>query len=757
MSIHCIGGANVDYIYCVTCLKRANMSLRRKVLGLVTLIQLITVGSLYWIADYRLLDGHKAFERSQLIAVHQNLDKLIRDNVRIVSYYAEDNAAWDATYEYLVSRDPDYLTRNWPAESLFNQDMDIILIYDLSKQLVFGAETGDNHTVIPVSPAMLDIISRQPRLFHDEQDMTANSAIVFLDDCLWIIASHPVLTSETQGPGRGSFIVARKFDHADQVRLSIRFGGPVKINAVNNSDIVPDRRDEVVIFDPIDDQTILSSSPITDLSGKAVATFDVLSGREVLAQGHSMTRSIALTLGLLSLGMIAVVGLLQDRYVLKPLTRLRQQVMNLRKDNVPGRRVELNVEGEILDLAEAINTNLDSFEESEKRLQEEKQISEVANQARAQFMAHMSHELRTPLNGILGMLNMLGDTPIDDQQREYTRLANNAGNDLLTVINDILNFEKLEAGQVELELVPVDLRKTIDDFRDRFMLLAAESGLDFSCKYDDGLPRTILTDPVRLHQVLNNLLSNAFKFTHEGEVALVVESNTARDRFSITVRDSGIGIPLESQGQLFDAFTQVDSSTTRKYGGTGLGLSITRMLVELMEGTIGVVSVPGEGATFIVSLPLVLVEHKTDELAAPAPLEIPALPHLRVLVAEDNLVNQVVVKGHLKKFGIQPKVVSNGAEALDVFTQSGPDSYDLILMDVNMPEMDGRQATTRIREYEQRCAQPPIAIFVLSADALPEHAEASMAVGMQGHLTKPIDIQALSHVLRELESVRLVS
>jgi signal transduction histidine kinase/CheY-like chemotaxis protein len=379
-------------------------------------------------------------------------------------------------------------------------------------------------------------------------------------------------------------------------------------------------------------------------------------------------------------------------------------------------------------------------------------VAEQMAQAKGNFLATMSHEIRTPMNGVIGLAQLLSKTPLNDEQRSFVNTINQSGESTLQVLNDILDYTKIEAGRLEIEHLPFKLPALTQECKSLFLFQAGQSGVPIELLQND-IPSVVMGDPLRIRQVLTNLLGNAYKFTQKGHITLRVYSTPQSTRKTIIrfeVQDTGIGMTEDEQSRLFQAFAQADTSIARRFGGTGLGLSICYQLVKLMHGDIGVNSTPGKGSTFWFTVPLDMVPQAEPPLATPvhavASKVVQQFPNLRILVAEDNAINQLVVSAQLKHMGAQPRMVNDGVEALNLLTTEH-DAFDVVFMDCEMPHMDGYTATQHLRQWEQANQLAPVFICGASAHAMAEYRERALSLGMNAFITKPLRIEDLQRIL----------
>lgn len=508
--------------------------------------------------------------------------------------------------------------------------------------------------------------------------------------------------------------------------------------------------------------SLLNVSVPLSLSGQALGRAELRFSRAAIERVYAalLWRQI-LTIVLILAVVVCGFGVL-SYWLIRPLQRLTLASQALasgaapadggnadRGNTDPGRAIgaEIGVlQSAFASMAQAIHNQLTALDTA-------RHTAEQASRAKSEFLAKISHEIRTPMNGMMGTVDLLRDTSLTAGQRELADIAQESGAALLVIVNDILDFSRIDAGQLQVEQRPFPLRESLTAVTDLHHGSATRKGLSLVVDVAADLPSHILGDELRLRQVLANLISNAIKYSERGYIGIAAHSEAGGRNLLLSVTDTGVGMDTATLPFIFDPFIQGDNSATRRHGGTGLGLAIVKSLVTAMGGTIDVESVPGAGSKFTVRLPLEVIEN-TVPVTRVLPAAAGATGRLRglhVLAVEDNAINRLLVETMLKKFGCTYALANNGQEALTLCEAA---SFDLILMDCHMPVMDGFEATQNIREREQRAGQAPVPIIALTANAGKNNRDYCLACGMDDFLAKPYNQAQLAAVMARYADLR---
>jgi len=461
-----------------------------------------------------------------------------------------------------------------------------------------------------------------------------------------------------------------------------------------------------------------------------------------------MRGMVLFTLGLLSLVLLNSL----TRLVVFPVNKINHKLQALTKGSSTEQIHPNRLLSKELHFLSHVSNQLDDLQqqqlEAQKSLAIAKDKAEAANTTKNEFLGVVSHELRTPINGVLGLLELLmKDKTLSDEQANHINIAHASTDSLLAIVSNILDFSTIEAGKMEVKSLELNLRQLVNEVSSMFTSSAINKGLSLSSHNDPELPESLMGDPMRIRQVLSNLILNGIKFTDQGSITVttsLVEQNQDTAMVRISVTDTGIGIDKQQQDSLFSSFYQADTSATRRHGGAGLGLAITHKLVSAMQGKVTLDSQLGQGSTFCFTLPLKIM--RTPQITPTTQTDDLPLLHGKLLLAEDNPVNKLVAMKMLRSFGLKVVHAKHGQEAVELFCQ---EHFDAVLMDIQMPEMDGYQATTCIRKWETEEHREHTPIIALTANVLSEDRARCFTVGMDDFLAKPIKIKTLHHTLQE--------
>jgi signal transduction histidine kinase len=717
-------------------------SLRHSVLIALAVGFLLLSAAQYFVAGefierhLNALESEEAFFR--LGNLHHALDVMHED----LTATTADWAQWDDTFAFVSRRMPSYTTGNLYPQVLTRLRLSFFIAIDAQGGVVFAkGSTADGNSFRDLPPDLVELAQADGPLGMRAVRTTLTGLVAGRSD-VFLVSSQAVPSPEGRPGGR--LIMGRSLTEVVTPALARMTGQSLRIvtgqpapDELRRIDL--SRQRDTLAFNP---EMIDAATPLEDLWGREVARLHVAMERPI--QGVLSEARFYLLIATLIIGFLfCAIGLALIRSrVIVPLEQLEATVTAIGEQGHPAARVDLKHGArEFRTLSASINAMLQQLEQ-QQTMRRDRDAALEANRLKSEFLATMSHEIRTPMNGVLGMCELLQRTDLDPKQRHLAETILRSARSLLDILNDILDFSKIESGKLELDASAFSPAELVQTIAAPFIAAAQAKGLEFVVRIESGVPSQLIGDAIRLRQILNNLLSNAVKFTAQGSVCVscaLVHAEDDKAQLRFTVADTGIGVSLQARERIFEPFAQAESSTTRRFGGTGLGLAIVRRLVTLMGGEIELHSEPGIGSTFAFT---VLLRRAPEQIAQRSALGEGATgPRLSlalapsVLLAEDNAVNREVLTEMLQHIGCHVTAVENGSQVLAAVATR---TFDVILMDCQMPVMDGHTATKELRALERATQQESTFIIALTADATPENRRRCFDAGMDTVVTKPV-------------------
>ncbi|MDH3577653.1 MAG: ATP-binding protein [Gammaproteobacteria bacterium] len=718
------------------------------------------------------------FQDFELESANQDLtlvQRALDTELRTLDVFNREYSEWDHAYDFALGRRDEYVEENMDTEWWTSVNIHMMLYIDRDGQMLWGAIVDPTSAKeVPIEQELLGAITVGHPLLRNPRDPDRVLGIMQARSAPMLVSSLPILTTAREGAPAGTLITGRYLDNALLESMAENAGVVLALYSTGDVGLSPLMRNELERAAKFDDATfwqnkdeqVIGHKIYSDVFGTPSFIFEVIMPRTITSIGKSSINTTMLFLLAATVAFLLGAWLFIRHMIVAPVAKLTQHMSGIRETGDLDQRIALNRSDEIGQLAEefgALTTKLSSVK---SELETARDDALALAKAKSEFLARMSHEIRTPMNGVLGMVELLNSTPLDNTQKNYALTIHESADSLLDIINDVLDFSKIEAGKLRLENLVFDLHAFLTDTVESLASLADQKGLRLDCIVPEGPALAVHGDPFRLRQVLVNLIGNAIKFTEKGSVQLrvtAIDDDADHMNFYFEVADTGVGIARENQQVIFDSFSQEDGTTSRRFGGTGLGLAISLQLVEMMGGQICVESESGQGSVF--SFTLRLKASRESEFSTSARSLQKGIFKLkdksaavgllrgRVLLAEDNAVNQAVAVGMLAAMDVEVVVAKDGNETLERLLC---ESFDAVLMDCQMPELDGYQATQAIRQLESKSGEKPVPIIAITANALSGDREKCLSAGMNTYLSKPFTGEqlytALSKYLDRVET-----
>jgi len=746
--------------------KNARMTLQKKVVLVFLLLGAVFAMGSHVGLKYVVSPSFENFERETAKQNMARAQQAITAELAALDILSREYSEWDHAYDYVRGLRDEFVAENLDISFWQNTDINMMLYFDLDGQMLWGAIIDQTMTEeLPLQDELIQPFTTNHPLLKPRQYLDGIHGLLHARSAPMLVSANPVLTSTAEGPVAGTLVIGKYIDAARVELLGERAFVDLSLYDRN----VPDdaERFSEVELSSLDsaggvrwdygDEDVVGLEVLNDVFGSPTFLLEVRSSRRITDIGQGTIQTASVFLLVVSIIFVVSAWMLMRHLIVTPIGRLTRHILKIRQTGDLSQKFESRRKDEIGLLAQEFSQLTDNLSTVQVQLEASRDKALAMSFAKSEFLARMSHEIRTPMNGVLGMIELLNSTPLSNTQKRYAQTIHESADTLLDIINDVLDFSKIEAGRLRLEEITFDLNAFLSDMTDSLTGLAHQKGLTLECITPNGEALAVRGDPFRLRQVLTNLIGNAIKFTEQGGVQLRVaasDNSSEQVKFHFEVSDTGVGIAKKKQEIIFDSFSQEDGSTTRRYGGTGLGLTISRELVEMMGGELALESEPGKGSIFSFEVSM-KASSETDFSESARALQkniftpktrptMIGLLHGRVLVAEDNVVNQEVAVGMLSAMGVEVVVAKNGNEVMEHYS---PNSFDAVLMDCQMPVMDGFQAAREIRRLEAGSTQKPVHIIAVTANALAGDREKCAAAGMNDYLSKPFTGEQLYNIL----------
>jgi signal transduction histidine kinase/ActR/RegA family two-component response regulator len=723
------------------------------------------------------LKGFSQVERTQFERHAERGREALEGVAEELSGRLSDWAAWDDCYAFAEDGNAEFAQSNLTGNALANLSLRFILWVDKDGTITRGAaRTPDTEDLGPMPEGLLDAVKARPSFFTVGTEDDAHVGFLWLPEGLTAVAVRPVLDSDAKGPAHGTLVFGQRIDDSMVETLSTRVRADLDVSDLRGAagltddprqlaalqELVESRRP---IVTPTDEEQATGSTVVRDIDQAPTIRIDVTSPRFVWQEAKSTVSTILTALVVAGLGAIIAVSLVLRMAVLSRLAKVHGDVARIRTTGDLSRRVRVSGSDELTELATTVNGLVERVGRSQRELEEKadalaklsvelrvaRDAADDANKAKSAFLANMSHEVRTPMTAILGYADLLAESLQHTEAADSIDTIRRNGRHLLAIINDILDLSKIEAGRMQVERIECSPADVVQQAVDLLRESASKKGVLLAVEFATPIPARIESDPTRLRQIVLNLAGNAVKFTREGSVTIRLACNADANELSIDVVDTGVGMTAEAAQKLFQPFTQASSSTTRHFGGTGLGLSISKQLARLLGGDIVIHETGANGTTFRASFdtgPLTGVAMLREPSSAACPKPAPIanlgtndeLAGRRLLLAEDGPDNQRLIGFLLRRAGADVTIVGDGQSAVDavVAAARGAAPFDLVLMDMQMPILDGADATKRLRELGIRTP-----ILALTAQAMEGDRAHCLSAGCDDYESKPIDKRRL--------------